>query len=317
MNNLLPSKISSLRAGAAALLPIYPETLDDVVRLARIAIISGMIKPLEKGYGNDRKVEPPDAMEARATMIIMQGMELGIPPMQAIQLLAMINGRIVAHSEAVPGLLLSKGFKIKQESIGEPYADDFKARATLTRPDGQVFVGEFTVRQAKKAGLWSPEGKITKKGRDGPYQIDNDSPWHKYPDRMLWARALGFAAKDGGADAMKGIPIREEVEDIIRSRSAIDITPAARPATRAAAPADDIPEVPDEPQAQAATPAEPTQDAGIDDAFGFLEKFHDDLDGITDKATRHEIWEANFHIIERLNDPDRRIAEAIFEGRRK
>ena len=81
-----PSKaLQTLRAGASALLPIYPETFDDVVRLARMAIISGMIKPLTKGWGENQETEPPDATEARATMIVMGGMEIGLPPRQSIQ----------------------------------------------------------------------------------------------------------------------------------------------------------------------------------------------------------------------------------------
>lgn len=314
----LPSKVASLRAGASALLPIYPESFEDVVRLARLAIIAGMIKPQKIGWGENQETEPPEATEARATMIVLQGMELGLPPMMAIQLLAMINGRIVAHSEAVPGILLSRGFKIKQEYVGgDPGQDTFAARATLTRPDGQVFVAEFSVADAKIAGLWSPQEKITKKGKNGAYQVDNDSAWHKYWKRMLWARALGFVSKDGGADALKGIMVREEMDDFIRSQQAIDVTPVRAPMPSPPSLAD-IPDPDAEDVASPATEAPASEDMAKDDA-GFAERLLVDLsqklEGVKGDASRMEVWESMAELVSSLSDADQRRAEAIFEGR--
>lgn len=322
MNEHTPRQaLATMRAGAAALLPIYPTTFDDVVRLARMAIIAGMIKPLKSGWGDSQEIEDSAATEARATMIILQGMELGIPPMMAVQLLAMINGKIVAHSEAVPGILHSKGFKIDQKWVGKPYEDDFKAVCTLTRPDGDSIVSEFSVADAKAARLWDPDAKVKKKGKNGPYEVDNDSSWHKYPRRMLWARALGFAAKDKGADAMKGLMVREEVEDMIRSGRVVDITPEALPGPRQTLP--DVPEIPDDPPVpdipdDASDIADP-----IDEALSpeqeriFIEKLKDDLDCCKTPAEREEVALANDDILNRMSDPARRKAEAIIEGRAK
>ena len=89
-----------------------------------MAYKSGMLKPLKTGYGDNAETEAPESTLARGTMIIMQGMELGLPPMQSLQLLALINGRICADSEAVPGILLSKGFRIAETWSGEPMTDD-------------------------------------------------------------------------------------------------------------------------------------------------------------------------------------------------
>ncbi len=241
------SNIAPLRSGASSLLPIYPTSFDDVVRFARMSIIGGMIKPITKGYGDSAETEGNNALEARATMVILQGMELGLPPMQSVQLLAMINGRITAHSEAVPGLLLSKGFKIKQSWSGTEMQDDWTAICELARPDGGVFVGTFSVKDAKQANLWDQREKIKKKRKDkSEYEVDNDSAWKRYPKRMLWARALGFAAKDGGSDAMKGLMVREEMDDFIRSELARDITPDAD-AIRVSKPlALELPDIPDE-----------------------------------------------------------------------
>lgn len=261
-NNKLP-----MLAGNAALLPIYPASFEEVVRLARLVVAGGMMKPQKsKDETGNWVPEDADQVTARATMIIMQGMEIGIPPMQAIQLIAMINGRMTVHSEGVPGLLLTRGFKIARNMLGTAMADDWTAICTLTRPDGQVFVGEFSVVQAKRAKLWSPDAKITKPGRNNTtYQADNDSPWHKYPDRMLWARALGFAARDGAADAMRGMMVREEMEDMLRARyqaedaQVISATPEpAKAVEHKVAVPSEVLDIPDPDAAPVAAADEPT-----------------------------------------------------------
>lgn len=310
--------LSSMMAGGSALLPIYPKTFDEVVRLARMSIISGMIKPLEFGYGDQKRTEEPQATEARGTMIIMQGMEVGLPPMQAIQLIAMINGRMVIHSEGVPGLLLSKGFKIKPDFVGQQYDDAFKAVCTLTRPDGQVFVGAFSVADAKEADLWETSPTITKFGKTKP----NDSPWFRYRKRMLWARALGFAAKDGGADAMRGLMVREEVEDMIRKGEVIDITPTAPPSLRRPEHHVDDGGVPDIPDKSPTDDASDITDPVVEHeplAEGqqelFLEQLKEDVLLCMDDGERATLAEDNAGMLERLSDANRRRAEAILDGR--
>lgn len=323
MNKQTPSKaLATMRAGATALLPIYPETFDDVVRFARMAIFAGMVKPLKTGWGDREVVEDERATEARATMVVLQGMELGLPPMASVQLIAMINGRMTVHSEGVPGILLARGFKIKQEFVGTQYEDDFAAVCTLTRPDGEVNVTRFSVSDAKEAGLWQTSPTVKKKGRDkSTYDAPNDSPWFKYRKRMLWARALGFNSKDFASDAMKGLAVAEEVEDMLRSRNAVDITPDV-PMIENGVP--DIPEIPDDD-----VPELPPDDetSGLDDTppetlpeaeqEKLLAKLKDDLALCTSYAEREEVADQYEDILDRLSDANRRRVEAIFEGREK
>ena len=317
MNKQPSSKaLATMKAGATALLPIYPETFDDVVRFARMAIFAGMVKPQKIGYGDQAQTEDERSTEARATMIVMQGMELGLPPMQAVQLIAMINGRMTVHSEGVPGILLSKGFKIEKEFVGKEYDDDFKAICRLTRPDGQVFVGEFSVKDAKEAGLWDDNATITKFGKTK----QNDSAWYRYRKRMLWARALGFATKDGGADATRGLMVAEEVEDMLRSRDAVDITPDVPSITS------DVPEIPEIPDDIPEVSAD-DDTSGIDDPADealpdneqerLLAKLKEDLALCKSYPEREEVLDQYEDILDRLSDVNRRRVEDIFEGREK
>lgn len=250
---------AQLRAGGT-LAPIMPQTIDEVYRLATMALRSGMLKPTKSGYGENAVEEPPESTLARGTMIIMQGMEIGVPPMQSIQLLAMINGRITAHSEAVPGILWAKGFKLREWFTGTEMADDWTAHCELTRPSGEKVEGTFSVADAKLAGLWDRNPTVTKFGKTKP----NDSAWFRYPKRMLKARALGFAGKDGGADALRGIQLREEAEDIAEAAVMRDVTPAKQ---EVAAIPFDIPEPPAAP-----VEAEASQEVSAEAVLRDLEK---------------------------------------------
>ncbi len=286
------TNVAPLRSGGT-LAPIVPQTIEDVYRLATMAFKSGMLKPLKSGYGDNAVEEAPEATLARGTMIIMQGMEIGVPPMQSIQLLAMINGRITAHSEAVPGILLSKGFKLKDTWSGTEMADDWTCTVELTRPDGEKFCGKFSVRDAKQAGLWDQNPTKQSYGKTKP----NDSAWYRYPKRMLKARALGFAGKDGGSDALKGIGIREEADDMARVEDMRDVTPSQVALS--------LPDIPDE------APADTTQDDPIADTAGFLAKLTEDRKLCTSLEELQELSAANEDIVKRLPLKDQLRASVI------
>lgn len=68
-----------------------------------------------------------------------------------------------------------------------------------------MFTGVFSVADAKTAGLWGKQG-----------------PWKQFPDRMLQMRARGFAARDGAADVLGGLYLREEVDETAAMK---DVTP--------------------------------------------------------------------------------------------
>jgi len=55
----------------------------------------------------------------------------------------------------------------------------------------------FNQKDAEKAGLWRKQGT-----------------WQQYPKRMLQLRARAFAFRDAFADVLKGLQVREEIEDI-------------------------------------------------------------------------------------------------------
>ena len=60
-----------------------------------------------------------------------------------------------------------------------------------------------------------------------------EGPWQSYPQRMLKMRARSWSIRDGFADVLRGLHIREEVEDFIEIRA---LTPSLLGAARESAP---------------------------------------------------------------------------------
>ena len=179
--NIVPLRSGGKIAG------IIPTTVEEVFRIAKAVSQSGMAP---------RGMDKPEQL----TVAIMHGLEVGLPPMMAIQKISVINGRPTIWGDAVPALLLSKGFKLHE--VVEIGPSGMCAECTVTRPDGERTTRAFSEADAKQAGLWKKAGT-----------------WTQYPQRMLAMRARAFAARDGAADALSGLYVAEEMQDVV------DITP--------------------------------------------------------------------------------------------
>ena len=184
----MSTNIVSLKSGGG-ISAIVPQTIEEVFRLAQGIAASGLAP---KGMDKPEQV----------TVAILTGLEIGLPPMFAIQKIAVINGRPSIWGDAVLALLWSRGFKVRERMEGE--GETRTAVCEVVRPDGEKVERSFTVAMARKAGLWAKAG-----------------PWTQHPDRMLQMRARGFACRDGAADALSGLYLREEIDEPMR-----DITPA-------------------------------------------------------------------------------------------
>ncbi|MCT9071223.1 recombinase RecT [Cupriavidus gilardii] len=167
----------------------------------------------------DSSIVPKDFMGKPGNVLvaIQWGMELGLKPMQAMQNIAVINGRPALWGDAVIALVRSSPLcEYVYESLSE---DGTTAYCQVKRRGEQEQVRSFSMADAKTAGLAGKQG-----------------PWTQYPKRMLQMRARAFALRDVFPDVLKGIPIAEEIEDYPVEK---DITPRnAKPAdiARAALP---------------------------------------------------------------------------------
>ncbi len=159
---------------------------------------------------------PKDFRDKPANVIVaMQwGLELGLQPLQALQNIAVINGRPSLWGDAVLALVMScPDF----EDISET-ATETEATCTVKRKGRAAITRSFSMEDAKRAGLTGKPG-----------------PWQQYPKRMMQMRARGFAVRDLFADVLRGMYIAEEVMDMPKE---IDISEAGEtvskePATNA------------------------------------------------------------------------------------
>ena len=124
---------------------------------------------------------------------IQAGMELGLGPMQALQSIAVINGRPTIYGDTALGLV--KRHRDFLDHV-EPEPVDGVATVTSKRRGCSDITRTYSVDDAKRAGLWGKSG-----------------PWTTNPNRMLQLRARSFALRDQFPDVLRGVGIAEEVRD--------------------------------------------------------------------------------------------------------
>lgn len=179
-------------------LAIIPRDLDEAWRYAEMVYRSGTAPD---SYDNDPK---------KIIIGVLAAMELGVPPMTGLRGIAIINKRPAVWGDLAVALCQAKGVIKSFESnyTGEEDSDEYTSHVVIWRKGQDApYVGKFSVKDAKRAGLWMNSRK---------------DPWVKYPHRMLFNRARAFALRDGFADCLAGLAIAEEAQDLPSEPKTID-----------------------------------------------------------------------------------------------
>ena len=188
---------------------LAPNTLKEAMELAELLANSKMIPTDYRGKPND------------VLVTMMMGQELGLNPIQALQNIAVINGKPSIYGDALLALMLNHPtFGGIRESFDEA---TLTASCTVWRKGGDEHTQTFSREDAEKAGLWDTRGTVLYEKNNK--KTKNTAPWHCHPRRMLRWRAAGFAIRDRFADALAGLITREEAEDMPVERN---ITPVTR-----------------------------------------------------------------------------------------
>jgi hypothetical protein len=176
---------------------LNPQTLDEAIRVAEIMAKSSLVpKDFQGSSGN--------------ILIAMQwGMELGLAPLQAMQSIAVINGRPSLWGDAVIAIARSAASCEYITETVEGEGERMVATCRAKRRNQPEEVRTFSVADAQQAGLW---GKV--------------GPWKTNPKRMLQMRARSFALRDVFADSLRGMAVAEEQQDIAEMNRERDVTPA-------------------------------------------------------------------------------------------
>lgn len=186
---------------------IVPNSMEEAYRLA-VAICKAQMAP--KGLDTPEK----------AMIAIMHGLEVGLTPMQALQRIAVVNGRPVIWGDGAMALVRGSGLcEYVKESISGEGEKRVASCAAKRRGEAEEVVRTFSVADAKKAGLWGKQG-----------------PWTQYSDRMLQMRARAFALRDLFADVLGGLYLREEIDDAPPAKDIAPPTPPPAPAPQIEAP---------------------------------------------------------------------------------
>lgn len=172
---------------------LTPHSLNEAFQLAELMAKSDLVPQGFKG-------RPADVLIA-----VQYGAELGLPPLQALSGICVINGRACVWGDAALAVVLKSGLMENYKEMTTEEIEKAGKAVFWCKRKGtpEPIVREFSVEDAKRAHLW-----------------DNSSKkpiWHDYPFRMLQMRARSWALRDGFSDALKGISIREEVDDYVQT----------------------------------------------------------------------------------------------------
>ena len=143
---------------------------------------------------------------------IQWGYEIGLAPMQALQNIAVINGRPSLWGDSM--IAVCKAHP-DWRGISETYIEEEDKAVCLVKRNvhGEIEEtrSEFSYKDAQRANLTNKPG-----------------PWKNYPKRMLQLRARGFALRDAFPDAIKGLITAEEAIDYPEKKDPRNVTESSK-----------------------------------------------------------------------------------------
>lgn len=137
----------------------------------------------------------PSSMDnaAKVIMALQAGFECGLKPIEALSSFYFVNGKLALYGEMAIAMVQRAGHIVEW---GE--CDDQTATCIITRGDnGKSMKGTFTMAMAEKRGLATKD------------------TYKKYPENMLKFKAFNMIGKFIVPDAFHGVPIKEEMEDMV------------------------------------------------------------------------------------------------------
>ncbi len=181
------------RRASRATVPAYlaPDSVAEVRALAELMAVGEWAPSSYRGADGNYAVE-------KIVLGIMHGAAVGLGPFAAVHAIAVIDGHPTIWGDGALALVERSGLI---QDMHEDYASDGEegliAICAITRRSWPTpIIRRFSMAMAEGAGL-----------------TQKDGPWQTYPRRMLMMRARSWALRDGFADVLRGLSIREEVED--------------------------------------------------------------------------------------------------------
>lgn len=176
-----------------------PKNLEEALKQAEIISNSGMVPDQYKGK------------PAAVLVALQMGNDIGLPGLQALQSIAVINGvPSVFGDGSLAVCMRHPDWKGKEESKLSDIRKAKAATCTVYRKNCKPVTQDFSLADAQAVGLWYPEpSQLAEEKKKKFFR----SAWFRWWPRMLLWRARGFALRDQFADALKGVAIAEEQMD--------------------------------------------------------------------------------------------------------
>ena len=185
-----------------------PTTLGEAMTFSDMLANSSMVPRAYQG-------KPQDIL-----VCVQWGMEMGLAPMQALQNIAVINGKPSVYGDALMALVQASPVCEDIEEFFEHEGTPNPVAVCVAKRKGRKPVtAKFSVEDAKRAGLWAKQG-----------------PWTAYPKRMMQMRARGFALRDAFPDVLKGMITAEEAQDYQEETKPRQVAKPANPLDMVAPP---------------------------------------------------------------------------------
>jgi len=128
--------------------------------------------------------------EFGAYAIVQYGHELGVGPMTALQTMSIVQGKICMAGQMMLAIALRNGVTYEIKKHTSEICEIFFKSGNIQ------FTSSFSIPEAKQAGIWKAQGG-----------------WEKYPQDMLYWRAVTRGLRRVCPDAILGLYAKEELED--------------------------------------------------------------------------------------------------------
>lgn len=171
---------------------LRPKTFEELMSFAEKLSQSDLVP---EGY----KGKPGNIIAA-----VQMGSELGLPPLQSLHSIAVINGRPSLYGDVGLAIVEASG---KKQFVKEDWDDASKTARCQAKRKGDPIVADwtFSMADADRISVWEKGGMI---------KLSSRAMYKNYPRRMCQMRARWFALRDKFPDVLKGLIGAEEAEEI-------------------------------------------------------------------------------------------------------
>jgi hypothetical protein len=175
---------------------LVPKSIGEVKELARMIALAEWAPECYRDIDGNYLLP-------KIELAILHGASVGLGPIAAVQSIAVINGMPSIWGDGALAVIEQSG--LLEDMSEEHVVDDEQGLVAVCtmkrRHRGTPIVTRFSMAMAEHAGLTRVEG-----------------PWQSYPERMLRMRARSWTMRDAFADVLRGLHLREEVEDYVGTR---------------------------------------------------------------------------------------------------